>query len=50
LVTTLLIRWEPVGADVDAEDFVEGAEGPMAATGPGCVKTKSDLVVTPSGG
>jgi len=25
LLTTLLIRWEPIGADVDTEDFLEGA-------------------------
>jgi MFS transporter, putative metabolite transport protein len=46
LVTTLLIRWEPVGADVDAEDFVEGAEGlepdhmrvPIASSSPTAIE------------
>ena len=28
LITTLCIRWEPVGADVDAEDFSAVAQGP----------------------
>jgi hypothetical protein len=27
-ITTLLIRWEPIGADVDAEDFDAGDERP----------------------
>lgn len=30
LVTTLSIRWEPVGADVDAEDFLEPVGAPPA--------------------
>lgn len=32
LVTVLAIRWEPVGADVDAEDFVEPAGSELATS------------------